>query len=131
MLWARMLAYITGTVDEELLLRNQYLAAENRILRAQIKGRLLLSDAEKATLAEIAHRLAVFGEIRGGGPVWDVKSGGTACVLVADCQWPQSRACLKPETMRVTLRSSALRTTFLTIGVRSSPIRKCHVVTRV
>ena len=55
MLWARMLAYITGTVDQELLLRNEYLAAENRILRAQIKGRLLLSDAEKATLAEIAH----------------------------------------------------------------------------
>jgi putative transposase len=52
-----MLAYITGTVDQELLLRNEYLAAENRILRAQIKGRLLLSDAEKATLAEIAHRL--------------------------------------------------------------------------
>jgi len=54
MIWARMLAYITGTVDQELLLRNEYLAAENRILRAQIKGRLLLSDAEKATLAEIA-----------------------------------------------------------------------------
>ena len=34
MLWARMLAYITGTVDQELLLRNEYLAAENRILRA-------------------------------------------------------------------------------------------------
>ena len=30
---------------------------ENRILRAQIKGRLLLSDAEKATLAEIDQRL--------------------------------------------------------------------------
>ena len=57
MIWARMLAYITGTVDQELLLRNEYLAAENRILRAQIKGRLLLSDAEKGTLAEIAHRL--------------------------------------------------------------------------
>src|SRR5436190_8012444 len=57
MIWPRMLAYITGTVDQELLLRNEYLAAENRILRAQIKGRLLLSDAEKATLAEIAHRL--------------------------------------------------------------------------
>ena len=55
MIWARMLAYITGTVDQELLLRNEYLAAENRILRAQIKRRLLLSDAEKATLAEIAH----------------------------------------------------------------------------
>jgi putative transposase len=51
-----MLAYITGTVDQELLLRND-LAAENRILRAQTKGRLCLSQAEKATLAEIAHRL--------------------------------------------------------------------------
>jgi hypothetical protein len=30
---------------------------ENRILRGQIKGRLLLSEGEKATLAEIAHRL--------------------------------------------------------------------------
>jgi len=57
MVWARMLAYITGTVDQELLLRNEYLAAENRILKAQIKGRLLLSEADKATLAEIAHRL--------------------------------------------------------------------------
>jgi hypothetical protein len=44
----------------------------------------------------------VLGEIRGSGPVWDVESGGTVCVLVADCQWPQSGACLKPETMRVT-----------------------------
>src|SRR5260370_6836418 len=57
MIWARMLAYITGTVDQELLLRNEYLAAENRILRAKIKGRLLLSDSEKATVAEVAHRL--------------------------------------------------------------------------
>ena len=47
MIWARMLVYITGTVDQELLLRNEYLAAENRILRAQIKGRLLLSDSER------------------------------------------------------------------------------------
>ncbi len=57
MIWARMLAYITGTVDQELLLRNEYLTAENRILRAKIKGRLLLSDSEKTTLAEIGHRL--------------------------------------------------------------------------
>ena len=55
--WPRLLAYITGTVDQELLLRNEYLAAENRILKAQIKGRLLLSDAERITLAEIGHRL--------------------------------------------------------------------------
>ena len=57
MLWARLVAYVTGTVDQELLLRNEYLTAENRILRGQIKGRLLLSEGEKATLAEIAHRL--------------------------------------------------------------------------
>jgi hypothetical protein len=44
----------------------------------------------------------VFGEIRGGGPVWDVESGGTVRVLVSDCQRPQSRARLKPETIRVT-----------------------------
>ncbi len=55
--WPRLLAYITGTVDQELLLRNEYLVAENRILKAQIKGRLRLSDAERATLAEIGHRL--------------------------------------------------------------------------
>jgi len=55
--WPRLLAYITGTVDQEILLRNEYLAAENRILKGQIKTRLQLSDAERATLAEIAHRL--------------------------------------------------------------------------
>ena len=55
--WARLLAYITGTVDQELLLRNEYLVAENRILKAQIKTRLQLSDAERATLAEVGHRL--------------------------------------------------------------------------
>jgi hypothetical protein len=32
MLWARLLAHVTGTVNQELLLRNEYLAAENRIL---------------------------------------------------------------------------------------------------
>jgi len=55
--WARMLAYITGTVDQELLLRNEYLLAENRILKAQLKTPLRLTDTERATLAEIAHRL--------------------------------------------------------------------------
>jgi putative transposase len=57
MIWAQLLAYATGAVNQELLLRNEYLAAENRILKAQIKGRLFLSKEEKATLAEIAHRL--------------------------------------------------------------------------
>ena len=44
-------------VDRELLVRTEYLAAENRIFRAQLKGRLRLSDAERATLGEIGHRL--------------------------------------------------------------------------
>jgi transposase len=55
--WVRILAYITETVGQEPLLRNEYLAAENRILKAQLKTRLRLTDAERATLAEIAHRL--------------------------------------------------------------------------
>ena len=55
--WARVLAYVTGTVDQELLARNEYLAAENRILKAQLKGRPDLSDAERGALGEIGHRL--------------------------------------------------------------------------
>ncbi len=55
--WARILAYVTGTVDQELLGRNEYLAAENRIMKAQLNGRLKLSDAERGALGEIAHRL--------------------------------------------------------------------------
>jgi hypothetical protein len=35
--WARILAYITGTVDQELLLRNEYLVAENRILKSLLQ----------------------------------------------------------------------------------------------
>jgi len=55
--WARLLAFVTGLVNQELLLRNEYLAAENRILRAHLPSRLRLSDAERSTLAEIAKRL--------------------------------------------------------------------------
>src|SRR5215471_2207635 len=53
---AGVLAFVTGLVNQELLLRNEYLAAENRILRAHLPRRLRLSDAER-TLAEIAKRL--------------------------------------------------------------------------
>ena len=55
--WKHLLAYITGTVDQELLLRNEYLVTENRILRHQIKGRVRLSDGERKTLAEIGQKL--------------------------------------------------------------------------
>jgi hypothetical protein len=54
--WARLLAFVTGLVNQELL-RNEYLIAENRILRARLPIRLRLSDPERATLAEIAKRL--------------------------------------------------------------------------
>ena len=53
---ARLLAYVTGLVNQELLLQNEYLAAENRILRAHLP-RLRLSDPERRTLAEIGKRV--------------------------------------------------------------------------
>src|SRR5438128_1227169 len=55
--WKTLLAYITGSVDQALLLRNEYLVTENRILRHQIKGRVRLSDGERTALAEIGQRL--------------------------------------------------------------------------
>lgn len=54
---ARLLAYVTGMVNQQLLLQNEYLVAENRILRAHLPARLRLSDPERCTLAEIAKRV--------------------------------------------------------------------------
>lgn len=55
--WKRLLAYITGSVNQELLLRNEYLVTENRLLRHQIPGRVRLSDGERKTLAESGKKL--------------------------------------------------------------------------
>src|SRR5437868_2103987 len=55
--WVHLLAYVTGSINQELLLRNEYLTAENRILKSQNKGRLRLSDGERATLGDICKRL--------------------------------------------------------------------------
>ena len=55
--WKTLRAYISGSVDEELRLRNDYLVTENRILRNQIEGRLQLTDAERRSLAEIGKQL--------------------------------------------------------------------------
>jgi putative transposase len=55
--WKQLLASITGSVDEDLLLRNEYLVTENRILRQQFTGRVQLSDAERRSLAEIGKKL--------------------------------------------------------------------------
>jgi putative transposase len=55
--WARILAYVAGTVNQELLTRNEYLTVENRIMKVWLKGRLKLSDAERGALGGIGHRL--------------------------------------------------------------------------
>ena len=44
-------------MNQELLLRNEYLAAENQILRAKLPERVRLSNPERITLAEIGKRL--------------------------------------------------------------------------
>ena len=51
--WARILTYVTGTVDQELLAGTDIWPP----LKDQLKGRLLLSEGERATLGEIGHRL--------------------------------------------------------------------------
>jgi hypothetical protein len=55
--WVRLLAYITGLVNQRLLFQCEYLAAENRILRSQFPARLRLSNPQRSTLAEVGKRL--------------------------------------------------------------------------
>ena len=55
--WQHLLAYITGTVDQALLRRNESLVTEHRLLRNQITGRMQLTDGERKTLAEIGQKL--------------------------------------------------------------------------
>jgi putative transposase len=44
--WARILAFVTGLVDQELLARLEYLAAENRRLGADWDGHGAGYDSE-------------------------------------------------------------------------------------
>ena len=46
--WVRLLADVTGAVNQELLLQNEYLAAENRVLKSKLLSKLRLSDSEGA-----------------------------------------------------------------------------------
>ena len=55
--WARLLAYVSGLVNQRLLLQCEYLAAENRILRSHLPPRLRLTKPQRSTLAEIGKRL--------------------------------------------------------------------------
>lgn len=49
--------YVTGHVNRKLLLQNEDLVAENRILRAHFPSRLRLTDPQRSTFAEIDKRL--------------------------------------------------------------------------
>ena len=55
--WKNLLAHVTGSVDEELRRRNEYLITENRILRSKIKGQVRLKDEERRQLATIGKKL--------------------------------------------------------------------------
>jgi hypothetical protein len=54
---ARLLAYVTGLVNQELLLQVEYSGGREQILRAHAPARLRLSNAERTTLAEIGKLL--------------------------------------------------------------------------
>ena len=51
------MAYVTGLFNQKLLLQNECLAAEVRIIRARLPVRMRLSDPERSALAEIGKRL--------------------------------------------------------------------------
>jgi putative transposase len=55
--WARLVAYVTGIVNQRLLLQNEYLIAENRSLRAHLPARIKLTNDQRTTLAEIGKRI--------------------------------------------------------------------------
>ncbi len=56
---ARLLAYVTGMVNQQLLLQNEYLIAENRILRSHLPARLRLTNPQRATIAKRLGRQAL------------------------------------------------------------------------
>ena len=55
--WKTLLANVTGTIDEELRLRNAYHITENRILRSKLTSRIKLGDLERRELATIGKQL--------------------------------------------------------------------------
>jgi putative transposase len=57
MSWKMRLESVSESVNDHLRLRNDYLVAENRILRHQIDGRVQLTDRERKALAELSAEL--------------------------------------------------------------------------
>ena len=114
--WAQLLAYATGLINQELLLKNQYLAAENRILRAHLAARLRLSDPERSTLAEIGKRLGrkalaqvacVAKPDTAGWPIYPTSPGALRCT----CSRSRSSRRYRPaENGRSRSAAGAIRT---------------------
>jgi putative transposase len=48
-----VLALVSGKVEEELLLRNEYLVAENEILKSKINKPFRFNDRERIRLPEL------------------------------------------------------------------------------
>jgi putative transposase len=55
--WKNLLESVSESVNDHLRLRNEYLMAENRILRHQIDGRVQLTDSARKELAEMGAKL--------------------------------------------------------------------------
>ena len=53
------IALVSGRVEEETLLRNEYLAAENEILKSKIKKPLHINDNERIRLAKIGKMIGL------------------------------------------------------------------------
>lgn len=65
MSWKTLLAVVSGELDQELARQIDFLKAENKILKRQVKGRIRLNDTERRTLAEVGKPLGrrILGEI--------------------------------------------------------------------
>ncbi len=50
-------ALVSGHVDEELLVRNEYLATENKILKSKLQKPVQFNDGERKQLAKIGKRM--------------------------------------------------------------------------
>ena len=55
--WKQLLAHVTGSIDEELRLRNEYLVTENRILRSKLTGRIRFNDEERRELRTVGKQV--------------------------------------------------------------------------
>ncbi|MBU2643427.1 hypothetical protein KKI24_01885 [bacterium] len=53
------LTLISGKVEKEILNRNEYLVAENEILKSKIKGRIVFKDTERIRLAKMGKQMGL------------------------------------------------------------------------